>query len=374
MENLRSPRAIQRDDVWQAADALLLEGKRPTIERVRQKVGRGSPNTVSPMLEEWFATLGPRLAQLQSGGVALPGGGPAAGQGSGPSTPPIPPAVLQAAQQIWDGALQQAADEAQAALEDERAQLDVAQQLLTADKDALQQAQAALAQQRASLEQALAVAHAQVKMQSARLAELEQAARAKEQFAAQQQQRLQALELELFASRKARDEADQTHAQQLRDQQTAAAAQQHRALQEIDRARQEAKQWMAAQRAEQEKLAKLELDWQAERKALQSQWVQADQQLGQLQTTTLQLQQSLQSATEHGAHQLALQAQQHEAQRAQLQWQIDQLHTQNLEQKQALAHDGMGMSATDFVRPARSLAQSGRTARKLAVQIRRSRR
>jgi transcriptional regulator with AAA-type ATPase domain len=41
---------------------LLHEGPRPTIERVRQKIGRGSPNTVSPMLERWFASLGQRLA------------------------------------------------------------------------------------------------------------------------------------------------------------------------------------------------------------------------------------------------------------------------------------------------------------------------
>ena len=116
MENLRSPRAIQRDDVWQAADALLLEGKRPTIERVRQKIGRGSPNTVSPMLEEWFATLGPRLAQLQgNGSVALPGGSTPAGQSGAPG---VPQAVLHAAQQIWDGALQQATEAAQEALAD----------------------------------------------------------------------------------------------------------------------------------------------------------------------------------------------------------------------------------------------------------------
>jgi len=55
----KSTRGVQQDDVWAAADALIAEGLRPTIERVRQKLGRGSPNTVSPMLEAWFATLGP---------------------------------------------------------------------------------------------------------------------------------------------------------------------------------------------------------------------------------------------------------------------------------------------------------------------------
>ena len=101
MENLRSPRAIQRDDVWAAADALLLEGKRPTIERVRQKIGRGSPNTVSPMLEEWFATLGPRMAQLKAGGgvvmAASDGSSQPAGQGGAAA---IPPALAQAMQTV----------------------------------------------------------------------------------------------------------------------------------------------------------------------------------------------------------------------------------------------------------------------------------
>ena len=46
----KSTRGVQQEDVWAAADALIAEGLRPTIERVRQKIGRGSPNTVSPML------------------------------------------------------------------------------------------------------------------------------------------------------------------------------------------------------------------------------------------------------------------------------------------------------------------------------------
>nr|WP_260602719.1 DNA-binding protein [Variovorax sp. MHTC-1] len=46
-------RGIQEDDVWGAADVLLHEGLRPMVERVRQKIGRGSSNTVSPVLERW---------------------------------------------------------------------------------------------------------------------------------------------------------------------------------------------------------------------------------------------------------------------------------------------------------------------------------
>ncbi|NZD48101.1 DNA-binding protein, partial [Sphaerotilus sulfidivorans] len=59
-------RGITEQDVWKAADVLLLEGARPTIERVRLKIGRGSPNTVSPHLESWFARLGARIADPQA--------------------------------------------------------------------------------------------------------------------------------------------------------------------------------------------------------------------------------------------------------------------------------------------------------------------
>jgi hypothetical protein len=52
---------VQVDEVWAAADAVLAQGERPTIERVRTHLGRGSPNTVAPMLDAWYASLGKRL-------------------------------------------------------------------------------------------------------------------------------------------------------------------------------------------------------------------------------------------------------------------------------------------------------------------------
>jgi chromosome segregation ATPase len=85
------PRGIQEQDVWQAADALLLEGARPTIERVRQKIGSGSPNTVSPFLETWFKHLGGRIKD--PGAFAAP--------------PDVPEPVLQAARHFWETALAQ---------------------------------------------------------------------------------------------------------------------------------------------------------------------------------------------------------------------------------------------------------------------------
>lgn len=80
------PRGITENEVWKACDALLLEGNRPTIERVRQKIGRGSPNTVSPFLESWFKHLGGRIKD--PGAFAAP--------------PELPDPIQQAAKHFWE--------------------------------------------------------------------------------------------------------------------------------------------------------------------------------------------------------------------------------------------------------------------------------
>ncbi len=90
-DDIRRPRGVQREDVWAAADAVLLEGLKPTIERVRQRLGSGSPNTVGPLLEQWFKHLGRRIQD--PGAFAAPAG--------------VPEPVLQAAQHFWETALAQ---------------------------------------------------------------------------------------------------------------------------------------------------------------------------------------------------------------------------------------------------------------------------
>lgn len=81
-------RGITESDVWAASDALLLEGARPTIERVRKKIGRGSPNSVSPHLDTWFKNLGRRLKD----------------PGVFPTPASLPDAVEQAARHFWETA------------------------------------------------------------------------------------------------------------------------------------------------------------------------------------------------------------------------------------------------------------------------------
>ena len=85
----KSSRGVQLADVSAAADELLSEGLRPTIERVRMKMGRGSPNTVAPMLETWFTGLGKRL-----------GFAPQGEEGKG-----VPAEVREAIESVWKTAL-----------------------------------------------------------------------------------------------------------------------------------------------------------------------------------------------------------------------------------------------------------------------------
>ncbi len=59
---------VTQADVSDAADQLVAAGERPTTERVRLRLGRGSPNTVGPMLEQWWNDLAERL----QGRLALP--------------------------------------------------------------------------------------------------------------------------------------------------------------------------------------------------------------------------------------------------------------------------------------------------------------
>jgi chromosome segregation ATPase len=107
-------RGITETDVWQAADALLLAGARPTIDRVRQKIGRGSPNTITPYLETWFRSLGARIADPMA--FAAP--------------PALPDPISEAAKHFWEAALAAARAEGAATLEADRAELAAASRKL----------------------------------------------------------------------------------------------------------------------------------------------------------------------------------------------------------------------------------------------------
>lgn len=89
-------RGITGNEVLEAADALLSRGERPTIERVRQELGRGSPNTVNKHLDAWWSSLAARM------------------QGRGDAA--LPAALLELCGRLYSGVREQAQAEAQATL------------------------------------------------------------------------------------------------------------------------------------------------------------------------------------------------------------------------------------------------------------------
>src|SRR5271167_527892 len=92
------PRGITQSAVSHAADTLLRAGERPTIERVRAKIGKGSPNTINPLLDAWWKTLS---ARLDSGPAALHR---------------LPEAVAHVAEALWMQALDEGLRRAHAEL------------------------------------------------------------------------------------------------------------------------------------------------------------------------------------------------------------------------------------------------------------------
>ncbi len=138
----RLARGIQYEDVAQAADALLQEGTRPTIERIRLRIGRGSPNTVSPMLEQWFGRLGQRLGTFNA-------------RGQGGDVPAIPDAVLQMAQTLWEKASSEAKAHSELACAAERARLDSEAQQMQEAKAQLEMRELAMKERLRTMEEAL---------------------------------------------------------------------------------------------------------------------------------------------------------------------------------------------------------------------------
>src|SRR5574344_1911921 len=154
----KTTRGVQEQDVWAAADAVLAQGQRPTIERVRQQLGRGSPNTVGPMLESWFSRLGERLELHRQGDRAMDA---------------LPDAVLESMRALWQTAQQQAHAAAQSALATAHAEMEQAQAVLQQEqKQAMEEAWRLAQAQQADLSQRLDAAQLQLQQRDAVIAQL----------------------------------------------------------------------------------------------------------------------------------------------------------------------------------------------------------
>ena len=82
--------AISVLDVQRAADALLRQGIKPSVAAVRDQLGGGSPNTLTPLLSKYWETLGQRL-------------------GAGPeSLERVPESLARVTELLWRRALEEA--------------------------------------------------------------------------------------------------------------------------------------------------------------------------------------------------------------------------------------------------------------------------
>lgn len=222
-----TPRGIQYEDVAQAADALLHEGLRPTIERIRQRIGRGSPNTVSPMLERWFGALGQRLQGGEAPQEQMHG---------------LPPALWQASQDWWQQARHEAEQLAAAAYRADRDALLAQSQQLEQDRAQLNAREIALGERLQAMEESLQLCTQQLQESNERwkasqrsLAQRETEITAQhgllEKLTAQHaalQLRIEAVQAQADAERQAMEERHHNH--------------ERRWMAEVDRARQHTKQ------------------------------------------------------------------------------------------------------------------------------------
>lgn len=231
---------INADMVFAAAHAILKVGKRPTIERVRAALGRGSPNTIGKHLEAWYAALAQQLD----------------GEAGPPAVDGVPASVRQLARELWTAAL--AAAHAQAA-EERRA----GQQALEASARDLEEQRCALAARaeeltRASDQASAAYAAAQDRLQALReqLGRGDVLRQTAEAAAAASQHTADTAVAELEALR-AQHAADLAGARAEQD------AERRRAAREIDLAR-------AGEKAAKERFDRLEREFVALRERVQA--------------------------------------------------------------------------------------------------------
>jgi hypothetical protein len=213
----RAPR-ISQADVFRAADELLVQGDRPTIDRVRMRLGRGSPNTINDHLDDWWAKLGARLRDVP-----------------GHEFPQLPERVAQALQHLWNEAL----DGAHAVLRETLSQRELA--LESRDRE-LTERERASAARAAALEESLSLAREQLAAANQRAERLEGSLQERDAEGARLRTRVEGLEGttdELRTKLEVAEAANQAERARLEERHTAAET---RWLTEVDRARQAAKE------------------------------------------------------------------------------------------------------------------------------------
>jgi chromosome segregation ATPase len=222
----KSTRGVQQEDVWAAADHLISEGLRPTIERVRLRIGRGSPNTVSPMLDAWFATLGSRLGVTDDKKAV---GGE------------LPAPLRQAMTKLWELALLSAQGVAEQGLLQAR-------QILAAERSTMEHREAdivgkeqVLKERLSAMDEALQVARGQIADLTSRLEQSQALTNKRDAEIDALHLKFSDLEIQRVAAQRRSEEIFKHHAEERRQLEERATITERRLMTELDRERQETK-------------------------------------------------------------------------------------------------------------------------------------
>jgi hypothetical protein len=269
---LKSTRGVQQEEVWAAADQLIADGLRPTIERVRLKIGRGSPNTVSPMLDAWFATLGSRLGVTDEKKATV-------GELPGP--------VRQMMSKLWESALLSAQGVAEQSLLQ-------TEQTLVAQRTAIELRASDLAIREQGLQQRQSAQDEMLQLARIQIVDLSTRLEQSQALTNRRDAEIDALQLKLSDLDKQRvtdlrrsEEENKRHVDERRQLEEHATITERRLMTELDRERQESKrlklslqqsehraeivgnQFQAEKQSLAQKLIDVESELRSERQALQ---------------------------------------------------------------------------------------------------------
>ncbi len=311
---------VQAADVWEAADRVLMSGQRPTIERVRLDLGRGSPNTVGPHLDAWYQQLGQRLHATTA---------PETGEDS------VPAGLQSLLKELWQTAQQQAAQRLEQKSRQIQAELAEQGRELEQKRQETAQQQQQLQQREADLNAHIALLQEQLKLADQRLDEslraltekevqLEAARRANTEIS----NKKQVLDVEIL---RLRDE----HETALRQLTSEHHRQLTRWMAEVDRARQEKKQ-LEAESAQALAVLKQEIVQQGA--GHQQVLHRLEKQLAAAMESSQRHQQQWREALE--------QNQQHQQERERLQQRIETLNRQQMNVKELFAQLTVSLNAS----------------------------
>jgi len=253
----RAPR-ISQADVFRAADELLVQGDRPTIDRVRMRLGRGSPNTINDHLDAWWTKLGARLRDLP-----------------GQEFPQLPERVAQNLQRLWNEALESAHEVLQGTLLEREQAIAQREQALQSQNQQLTEREHAGAVRAAALEEGLALAREQLSAANRRAERLEATVQARDAEGDRLRVRIDAVEASSAELQRKLDAATAEYQAERTRLQEHSAATERRWLTEVDRARQGAKEAVHAREHAVKELRDQIGRLQTEREQLRAELVQA---------------------------------------------------------------------------------------------------